>query len=152
MYRQNIVFLSVHYPNTPATRTGNHPIVHLFYTIFLIFFFYQINSNDGHTKVIILMFAAYLFRGGMNIVIVDWSPLCAFPWYSHAVLNTRVAARYLAKFIEYLVSRGFRLSKIHLIGFSLGAEIAGFTGKNLKIGKLPRITGKVQYTILRSLN
>lgn len=77
----------------------------------------------------------------MNIVIVDWSPMCAFPWYSHAVVNTRVAASYLAKFIEYLVSRGFLLAKIHLIGFSLGAEIAGFTGKNLKIGKLPRITG-----------
>lgn len=91
-----------------------------------------------------ILFAAYLHRGGVNIIIVDWSPLCAFPWYSHAVLNTRVAALYLAKFIVYLTSRGFRLSKMHLIGFSLGAEIAGFTGKNLKIGKLPRITG--QYT------
>lgn len=91
------------------------------------------------------MSSAYLHRGGVNIVIVDWSPMCAFPWYSHAVLNTRVAARYLAKFIEYLVSRGFRLSKIHLIGFSLGAEIAGFTGKNLKIGKLPRITGRCPF-------
>jgi hypothetical protein len=87
------------------------------------------------------MFVAYLHRGGVNIIIVDWSPMCAFPWYSHAVLNTRIAAKYLAKFIEYLVSRRFYLSKIHLIGFSLGAEIAGFTGKNLKIGKLPRITG-----------
>lgn len=84
----------------------------------------------------------------MNIVIVDWSPMCAFPWYRHAVLNTRVAARYLAAFIEYLVSRGFRLSKIHLIGFSLGAEIAGFTGKNLKIGRLPRITGNVSRIIV----
>lgn len=88
------------------------------------------------------IFAAYLHRGGVNIIIVDWSPMCAFPWYSHAVLNTRIAAKYLAKFIEYLVSRRFYLSKIHLIGFSLGAEIAGFTGKNLKIGKLPRITGQ----------
>lgn len=88
------------------------------------------------------MFAAYLHRGGVNIIIVDWSPMCAFPWYSHAVLNTRIAAKYLAKFIEYLVYKKFYLSKIHLIGFSLGAEIAGFTGKNLKIGKLPRITGK----------
>lgn len=91
---------------------------------------------------LLLIFAAYLYRGGVNIVIVDWSPMCAFPWYSHAVLNTRIVASYLAKFIEYLVSRGFYLSKMHLIGFSLGAEIAGFTGKNLKIGKLPRITGR----------
>lgn len=85
---------------------------------------------------------AYLHRGGVNIIIVDWSPMCAFPWYSHAVLNTRVVAKYLARFIEYLVSRGFYLSKMHLIGFSLGAEVAGFTGKNLRIGKLPRITGQ----------
>jgi len=88
------------------------------------------------------VFAAYLRRGGVNVVVVDWSPMCAFPWYGHAVLNARVAARYLAAFIEYVVSRGFRLSRMHVIGFSLGAEIAGLVGKSLKIGKLPRITGE----------
>ncbi|XP_022168110.1 pancreatic triacylglycerol lipase isoform X1 [Myzus persicae] len=98
-------------------------------------------TEQGNSKGAETIKKAYLHRGGVNIIIVDWSPLCAFPWYSHAVLNTRIAAKYLAKFIEYLVSRRFYLSKIHLIGFSLGAEIAGFTGKNLKIGKLPRITG-----------
>ncbi|XP_050430197.1 pancreatic triacylglycerol lipase-like isoform X1 [Adelges cooleyi] len=98
-------------------------------------------TEQGNSKGATTIKKAYLYRGGVNIIIVDWSPLCAFPWYSHAVINTRAAGQYVARFIEYLVSRGFMLSKIHLIGFSLGAEIAGFTGKNLRIGKLPRITG-----------
>ncbi|XP_050535816.1 pancreatic triacylglycerol lipase [Daktulosphaira vitifoliae] len=98
-------------------------------------------TEQANSKAATTIKKAYLYRGGVNLIVVDWSPLCAFPWYSHAVLNTRVVGQYLAHFIEYLVSKGFRLSKIHLIGFSLGAEIAGFTGKNLRIGKLPRITG-----------
>ncbi len=76
------------------------------------------------------------------MILVDWSPLCAFPWYAHAVINTRTVGNYLSKFLNFIVSNGVPIKSIHLIGFSLGAEIAGFTGKDNSFGKLPRITGK----------
>jgi hypothetical protein len=67
------------------------------------------------------------------------------PWYIAAVRNCQVVGLYLARFLDYLDSRGIPLSHVHVIGFSLGAEVAGFTGKHLRAGKaprLPRITGE----------
>ncbi|XP_065204938.1 probable phospholipase A1 magnifin isoform X2 [Planococcus citri] len=83
---------------------------------------------------------AYLMRGSYNVIVVDWSPLCAFPWYAHAVVNTHAVGLYLAKFVRFIVRHGVPIKSIHLIGFSLGAEIVGFTGKDTTFGKLPRIT------------
>lgn len=36
---------------------------------------------------------------------------------------------------------GLKLETLHLIGHSLGAHIVGIAGKNVKSGKIPRITG-----------
>ena len=56
----------------------------------------------------------------------------------------------MAKFLDYLDSRGIPLSNMHVIGFSLGAEVAGFAGQNLRHGRAPRlqrITGEA-YQVL----
>ncbi|KAK7600947.1 hypothetical protein V9T40_008388 [Parthenolecanium corni] len=84
---------------------------------------------------------AYLKKGRYNVILVDWSPLCALPWYAHAVINTQPVGVYLSKFLKFIVKHGVQIKSIHLIGFSLGAEIAGFTGKDKSLGKLARITG-----------
>lgn len=51
--------------------------------------------------------------------------------------------RYLARFIKFLHENDVDMQKLHMIGFSLGAEVAGFAGKTLKELnlRLPRITG-----------
>ncbi|KAJ0174540.1 hypothetical protein K1T71_009648 [Dendrolimus kikuchii] len=87
---------------------------------------------------------AYLQNGDYNFISVDWSRLIAFPWYTAAVRNTRYMAMRLATFVEFLESAaGVAPSSLHIIGFSLGAEAAGFTGKELRRkGKtVGRITG-----------
>lgn len=69
--------------------------------------------------------------------------MTAVPWYNNAVDNLPIAAKYVARFIRFLLHQGYQKQKIHLIGFSLGAEVAGFVGKQLKEWgvQLPRITG-----------
>lgn len=60
--------------------------------------------------------------------------------------NGPKVARYLARFLRFLIQNGIDINKIHLIGFSLGAEVAGFAGKILKEWnmELPRITGELK--------
>jgi len=61
--------------------------------------------------------------------------------YFTAAQNCKPIARYSANFIDYLVTKGLRLQDLHVIGLSLGGQIAGMTGQYVKSGKLPRITG-----------
>ncbi|CAB3234225.1 unnamed protein product [Arctia plantaginis] len=86
---------------------------------------------------------AFLTADDYNFIAVDWSRLIAFPWYITAVRNTRYMGRQLANFIQFLNENGFPASSVHIVGFSLGAEAAGFAGKQLRSRGLlvGRITG-----------
>ncbi|KAL9918376.1 inactive pancreatic lipase-related protein 1 isoform 2-T17 [Glossina fuscipes fuscipes] len=86
---------------------------------------------------------AFLKRGNYNVILIDWSAMTAVPWYTNAVDNMNVVARYIARFIRFLVMQGYPVQRMHLIGFSLGAEVAGFIGKQLQERgiNLKRITG-----------
>lgn len=66
----------------------------------------------------------------------------AGPWYITSSRNLLPIGQYTALLIDYLVSKGLDLSKVHLIGHSLGAHMAATTGSNVKSGRIPRITGK----------
>ena len=70
------------------------------------------------------------------LVCVDWGPGSAVPNYVRAAANTRLVGRQLAKLVRSL---NVPLEKVHLIGFSLGAHVAGFAGAEL--GNVSRITG-----------
>ncbi|KAK9885318.1 hypothetical protein WA026_010811 [Henosepilachna vigintioctopunctata] len=77
-----------------------------------------------------------------NFFILDWSQLSSFPWYSQAKSNVKLVAKVLSDFLETFNDSGeLPIRKVHLIGFSLGAHVASFTGKSLRSGlKLKRIT------------
>lgn len=58
--------------------------------------------------------------------------MAAMPWYVKAVGNTRTVGPHIAQTMRWLESVGaFDLRRLHVVGFSLGAEIAGFMGKAL---------------------
>lgn len=89
------------------------------------------------------IFAAYFARNlNVNFIILDWSELSQFPWYSEAVDNLKFVWIVLVKFLQtYNDSGEIPISNVHIIGFSLGAQIAGITGKKLRNNlKIPRIT------------
>ena len=62
----------------------------------------------------------------------------------NTIQNTPRVGRYLARFVRFLIKTGVKIEKIHIIGFSLGAEVASSAGKILREGGiiLPRITGR----------
>lgn len=91
----------------------------------------------------VICILAHLEAGDYNVIITSSEVLLAGPYYIEAVKNCRFIGRFSAYFIDYLVSKGFDLRLLHVIGFSLGAQISGFTGQYLKSGRLPRITGKM---------
>ena len=75
------------------------------------------------------------------MICVDWSAGAADPNYVRAAVNTRLVGKQLAILIDG-INRHFKTNingNTHVIGFSLGAHVAGFAGDHLK--NLSRITG-----------
>ncbi|KAJ9580488.1 hypothetical protein L9F63_024331, partial [Diploptera punctata] len=95
-------------------------------------------NSDMHLDVLENIRKAYLEEGEYNVFAVDWSNLCPGPCYPTAVYNTRFTGKCIAQFIQSLRLQG--ATDLHVIGFSLGAHVTGFTANNLRPYKLPRIT------------
>ncbi|XP_002071446.3 phospholipase A1 [Drosophila willistoni] len=95
------------------------------------------NSNSGP------MAKAYQCRNDTNFVILDASNFID-TLYTWSALNTEAIGAYVAKALVKL-NRHYITTRLHVIGHSLGAQIAGSTGRNYKAltgGEiLTRITG-----------
>uniref|UniRef100_A0A8C4YNW3 triacylglycerol lipase n=1 Tax=Gopherus evgoodei TaxID=1825980 RepID=A0A8C4YNW3_9SAUR len=75
-----------------------------------------------------------------NVVVVDWLGL-AHQLYTDAVNNTKVVGKAVARVLNWLQEKqNLRLKNVHLIGYSLGAHVAGYAG-NYAHGTIGRITG-----------
>ena len=91
---------------------------------------------------------ALLDREDCNVILVDWSRGATFP-YSQAAGNTRLVGAQTAELIRFLIisTSGSPVSadRFYIVGFSLGAEIAGYAGTVLLAHGmlLGRITGRV---------
>lgn len=73
---------------------------------------------------------------------VDWGSTRKSFWYPEAVDRVPVVAKVVADFINFLTdSASLELERTTIIGFSLGAHIAGLAAKNLKNGKVGKIIG-----------
>ncbi|XP_055857623.1 pancreatic triacylglycerol lipase-like [Episyrphus balteatus] len=81
----------------------------------------------------------YLKYNSTNVITVDWGTLAAVPCYPSAAVNTIQAGECIATFLMQLAAGNteFDPNKLHIIGFSLGAHVAGFASNALE-----RLTGK----------
>ncbi|XP_025077996.1 pancreatic lipase-related protein 2-like [Pomacea canaliculata] len=75
----------------------------------------------------------------VNIIAVDWQQGAKGPNYYQATANTRVVGNYIATLILLFEKLGVPMSSVHVIGHSLGAQVAGYAGHGLD-GRLGRIT------------
>lgn len=80
----------------------------------------------------------------MNFVAVHWEQLAVDP-YPSAAKNTTVVAGHVASMLDTLVQRhGVLLKDVQIVGFSLGAQVAGLVANTIKSGRISRITGELQ--------
>ncbi|ALC38227.1 CG34447, partial [Drosophila busckii] len=75
------------------------------------------------------------------VISIDYGPLVRYPCYVQAVRNLPVVSKCLAQLINNLLDRGIvQNEQLHIIGFSLGGQVAGQTSNYLK-RKPKHITG-----------
>ncbi|EEC11226.1 Ves G 1 allergen precursor, putative, partial [Ixodes scapularis] len=112
----------------------------------LVFIVHGFGEN-GNATWILEMKDAFLEMEDVNVVAVDWNKGCPMPMYMTAAANTALVGRQIARLVEVLAHRHPDTvvpDKVHLVGFSLGAQVAGFAGRSFSrtIGKkIGRITG-----------
>lgn len=91
-----------------------------------------------------MFFLAYFAHGEYNIISADYSHLVKEPCYLQAANNVPLVGNCTAQMIDALVEYGlFTLQELHVIGFSLGAQVTGQIGLFLKSGQLERISGLI---------
>lgn len=61
--------------------------------------------------------------------------------YVLVAASTPQVGKAIAKAIDDLVNRGLYSKYIHVVGHSLGGQVAGYVGRYV-VNKLPRITGR----------
>ncbi|XP_016936683.3 inactive pancreatic lipase-related protein 1 [Drosophila suzukii] len=77
----------------------------------------------------------------INVISLDYHKLSYEPCYSEAVNNAKYVGRCIAQFLQVLlVKKLVTIKDLHLIGFGLGAHVAGFVGNFIPQHKLEHIT------------
>ncbi|CAG5099699.1 Similar to pla1a: Phospholipase A1 member A (Danio rerio) [Cotesia congregata] len=86
---------------------------------------------------------AYFKRGDYNIIIVDYGSLVREPCLSQMQWGPDFCSQCIAQLVRYLRDhpRGIPAASIHMLGYSVGAHIAGLVANHLPDDKLGRITG-----------
>lgn len=87
-----------------------------------------------------LVSALYEREKDANVIVVDWLTT-AQNHYVVAAQNTKMVGQEIARLIDWMEeTTNIPLENLHLIGYSLGAHVAGFAGSHAS-NKVGRITG-----------
>ncbi|XP_076632121.1 pancreatic triacylglycerol lipase [Colletes latitarsis] len=99
-------------------------------------------KGSGSDVGSILLVQGLLDLEDVNVLVLDWTRGAATT-YSAAVANTELVGRQLGLVLLDIINLGVLPEKIHIIGFSLGAHVAGCASEILKKRNLllGRITG-----------
>lgn len=77
---------------------------------------------------------------------MDWSAISGNPFYPMSMMATPKVGKYYGTYLNYLIEEiGINPKDIHLVGHSLGAHVSGFAGREVKKGKIGRISGMLYY-------
>lgn len=106
-----------------------------------------LQKNDNETNFYLPK--KYAVRGKrVNFISVDWSSHSfSIPFYPTVVEKIAPqVAEYVYQMLQRLISKNVDVKKVHLMGFGVGAHIAGLAGKRFDTSsKIARITGLSPY-------
>uniref|UniRef100_A0A182SFV0 Lipase domain-containing protein n=1 Tax=Anopheles maculatus TaxID=74869 RepID=A0A182SFV0_9DIPT len=88
--------------------------------------------NDWTSSAVRGLSRAYVAKGAYNVIGVDWSAGWMNILYPVAQMRVGAIADAIAKQITVLLQAGQQPSQIVLVGHSLGAHVAGLTGKHFQ--------------------
>lgn len=93
-----------------------------------------VHGFTGSTKAesVTEVITAYIAHGGYNILALDWGPLAKGIYVTDMVNVFRVGGR-MAKVLLDLFNAGLVIETFHLLGFSLGGQMAGVIGENVQM-------------------
>lgn len=74
---------------------------------------------------------AYTTNGGYNVLVLDWGPL-AGGMYTKAVANMIKVGKNAAEMLIDIFQAGLPISSFHLVGHSLGGQMAGLIGHQVQ--------------------
>ncbi|XP_055859357.1 pancreatic triacylglycerol lipase-like [Episyrphus balteatus] len=99
-------------------------------------------ENDFKSAVNTDIRSALLNIGSFNVICVDWSDKSVSLNYAGSKNAVPDVGRQVANFLDFLSAQGgMSFNKLTIIGHSLGAHVAGFTGKQVTRGKVNTIIG-----------
>jgi pancreatic triacylglycerol lipase len=87
-----------------------------------------------------LIFSAYLKRNDHNIIGLDYRDI-ARDNYVKVAENIPRVGDVVASALEEMVKSGFNKEKLHIVGHSMGGQVAGYIGRKINF-QIPRITGE----------
>ncbi|XP_072933643.1 pancreatic lipase-related protein 2-like [Epargyreus clarus] len=95
--------------------------------------------NDFSVETVV---RAYLKRGGYNILVLDWANF-GFGNYIGAGLSVQTVGMETGKALLKLLKGGLSLQGLHIVGHSMGVNVAAIIARYLKSKgvKVPRLTG-----------
>ncbi|XP_022095915.1 pancreatic lipase-related protein 2-like [Acanthaster planci] len=128
-------------PTVISTSSLGYPFSASSPTKFIIHGF----TDKGETSWLLKMKDKLLAKGDFNVIGVDWQKGASpsfIPDYCKARQNIRVVARQIRNLIKKMQSKysAFSLNNVHIIGHSLGGQMAGYVGQEFG-GKIGRISG-----------
>nr|XP_044251606.1 secreted protein CSS1 [Drosophila takahashii] len=96
------------------------------------------NYKDGvNTRIA----DAWFQYGDYNMIAVDWQRGRSLE-YATSVAGAPGAGKKVAALVDFLVETyGMRLDTLEVVGFSLGAHVAGHTAKQVTTGKVGKVVG-----------
>lgn len=88
---------------------------------------------------------AYIERDDHNIIVIDWSNYSGGSYIFDAIPNSYKVGEIVGKTLLTMKDSGFNLENFHIVGHSLGGQLAGFIGRSVNNNsnqtvKIKRIT------------
>ncbi|CAK9828823.1 Lipase member H-A [Anthophora retusa] len=132
LYNRNGTFFEVN------IRNAAQLVPYLKSNEMLIMYIHGYNETvDSVGPVIVL--SAYLEKTDHNILAIDYREIANIPYVSSVALVGDMA-KATADALNTIMSSDVNVTKVHLIGYSLGSQIAGFVARQTNF-KVSRITG-----------